>query len=226
MTNTGPDRGMLLYERHRNLGPQPDGFELLGRDWDLLEGVFSPSFTPVTGLFTNWIPYPKDGSFLEIGSGAGVTAVIAAAVGGCAVTATDLSSAAVENTRRNALRHGVADRVRVLRSDLFDALRPAEKFDMIYWNSNFVEPAAGFVNETELHHAFFDPAYEAHRRYLRDAGEHLTDTGRLLLGFTNLGNWPVLRQICAEAGREIHVLHNEERVLDHTAVHFQLLELR
>ncbi|MFI1104540.1 hypothetical protein [Streptomyces melanogenes] len=44
------------------------------------------------------------------------------------MTEVDISAAAVENTRRNALRHRVADRVRTLRSDLFAALDPQDRY--------------------------------------------------------------------------------------------------
>ena len=132
-------RGQQLFRRHLDdLGRQTE-FELLGRRWTLLPDVFAPTYTPVTELFTAWIPYPVGGTLLEMGSGTGVTAVSAALVGCRRVTALDISSAAVENTRRNVERHGVADRVDVRHSDLFDALSAGERFDVIYWNSNFVE---------------------------------------------------------------------------------------
>jgi release factor glutamine methyltransferase len=218
------DRAFALYRRNLDAAARPDRFTLLGEEWELLDGVFAPSFTPVTELFTRWLPYPQDGSFLEVGCGAGVTAVVAARSGCAEVTALDISSAAVENTRRNAARHGVADRVRVLRSDLFDSLGADERFDLIFWNSNFVEMDSGFVNSTELHHAFFDPDYQAHRRYLREAPAHLTPGGRLLLGFTDLGNMARLAELCAELGLTIEMVKAERRQLE-ISIEFQLLEL-
>jgi release factor glutamine methyltransferase len=212
---------------HRNAGDprRPRQFRLLGLDWDLLDGVFSPSYTPVTELFTSWLPNPPGGTFLEIGSGAGVTAVVAARSGCRSVTALDISAAAVRNTLRNVERHGVADRVRVLRSDMFTALAPDERFDLIFWNSSFVEAPEGFVNETDLHHAFFDPQYRAHRTFVRDGPRHLSAQGRLLLGFSDLGNTALLRRLCAEAGLAVSVLRSQRFDLE-VSIEFQLLELR
>ena len=68
-----------------------------------------------------------------------MTAVTAALAGCATVTALDITTAAVENTRANAELHGVADRVRVAHSDLFEALEPGERFDLIFWNSNYIE---------------------------------------------------------------------------------------
>lgn len=226
MDETGFRRGSALLRRHIEDDHRPPEFVLLGRTWDLLDGVFSPTYTPVTELFSSWIPYPKDGTFLEVGSGTGVTAVVAAQSGCREVTALDITAAAVENTRRNVERHGVDDRVRVLRSDLFDALESEEKFDVIYWNSNFAEPPEDFVNSTDLHHAFFDPRYDAHRRYVSEAPGHLSERGRLLLGFTDIGNLTLLNEICARVGLGIEVLRSQRRRLDQdTVLEFQLLEL-
>lgn len=225
MADIGFQRGNALLRRHLEDDRRPSEFGLLDRTWDLLDGVFSPSYTPVTALFSSWLPYPENGSFLEMGSGAGVTAVMAALSGCRAVTAVDISPASVENTIRNVERHGVGDRVRVLRSDLFSALHPDERFDVIYWNSNFAEAPEDFVNATDLHHAFFDPRYDAHRRFVRQAPAHLADGGRLLLGFSSIGNTGLLADICADAGMTTSVLRSERRDLDRTVLEFQLLEL-
>jgi release factor glutamine methyltransferase len=225
---TGDGAGMAraqdLLRRHLHDPAGRREVTVLGRRWDLLDGVFSPAFTPVTELFTSWLPYPSGGSFLDMGCGAGVTSVVAAESGCRAVTAADISTAAVANTRCNAARYGVEDRVRVVRSDMFAALGPDERFDLVFWNSNFVHPPAGFVNRTELDHAFFDPMYAAHRAYLRDGPAHLTEGGRLLLGFSNLGSSDLLRELCAEAGLEVNVLRVATRQLEIT-IEFQLLEL-
>jgi release factor glutamine methyltransferase len=218
-------RAQSLLRKHVEDSARPAEFTLLGRDWELMEGVFAPTYTPVTRLFTTWIPYPPGGTFLEMGCGAGVTAVVAAQSGCMRVTALDISATAVENTRRNAERHEIAGRVRVLQSDMFDALGTEERFDMIFWNSNFVETPEGFVNETELHHALFDPQYQAHRKFLKQAPRYLAGHGRLLLGFSDLGNYSLLRDMCDEARLSITVLHAEKRDLGQT-VEFQLLELR
>jgi release factor glutamine methyltransferase len=146
MDDIGFDRGSDLMRRHLAGRTGPTQFTLMGRDWDLLDGVFNPSYTPVTRLFSEHLPYPRDGSFLEMGCGAGVTAVVAALSGCRSVTALDISEAAVANTKLNAVRHGVADTVQVELNALFDALAPDERLDVIFWNSN-LRRAAGRVRQ-------------------------------------------------------------------------------
>ncbi|GGZ15227.1 hypothetical protein GCM10010387_04410 [Streptomyces inusitatus] len=216
--------GRRLAARHRSLEERPKEFELLGRSWDLLPGVFAPVWTTSTEVFSAWLPYPPGGSFLEIGSGTGVTAVMAALSGCAQVTAVDITEPAVRNTRLNTARHHVADRVRVLRGDLFDALGGDDRFDMIFWNSNVVEAPERFAYEDDIQPAIFDPGYAAHARYLRHGPRHLTEEGRLLLGFNSLGNLDRLNRLAAERGLRTVTRHSVSRRAGDFAVDFLLLE--
>jgi release factor glutamine methyltransferase len=215
---------LSVLTRHAQSEGRPTEFELLGLKWDLLEGVFAPVFTSSTELYSTWMPYPAGGAFLEVGCGAGVTAVLAALRGCLSVTALDISPAAVANARSNAERHGVTDRVRVLRSDMFAGLEADTRFDVIFWNSNYVEAPPDFVYETELHRAFFDAGYQSHRAYLSGARPHLEDGGRLLLGFSDLGNRRLLDGIAEEAGLVVQMLQHVSRTATIT-MDYQLLEL-
>jgi release factor glutamine methyltransferase len=201
----------------------PSVFSLFGREWHLLNGVFAPTLCYSTQLFADWLPYPHGGSLLEIGSGTGVIAVTGALRGCARVAAVDISPAAVRNTRLNAERHGVGNRVRVVRSDLFSALRRADRFDVIFWNSNFIEPPPGFVPESELDNAIFDSGYATHRRFLRSGPGYLAPGGRLLLGFSTLGSAGLLAKLAAECRLRIENLRSSEKPL--AGIRYQLLEL-
>lgn len=220
----GLARGLDLYRRSIAAITDETEFELLGRSWTQLAGVFSPAHTPVTALFTSWLPFSDCGSYLDVGAGAGVTAVCAA-LAGCRVTALDITPEAVANTRRNAERHGVAERVDVRESDLFEALRPDERYDLIFWNSSFAFAPEDFELDDDFQHAFIDPGYATHRRFLRHAGDHLAEGGRLLLGFSNLGAGDELRACCREEGLTAELIRSERRSLE-IAIEFQLLDLR
>jgi len=65
----------------------------------------------------------------DIGTGSGCLAVaLARELPQAEISATDISAGALEVARRNAARHGVADRIHFLQCDLLDALLPAESF--------------------------------------------------------------------------------------------------
>lgn len=211
-------------ERHRS-PDRPSTFTLFGREWDLVPEVYAPVYASSTKLFTQWLQYPKGGSMLEIGCGAGVTAVMAALAGCRSVVAADINPAAVENARLNAVRHGVAGQVRALASDMYDALDPAEVFDQIFWNSNFVAAPATATYESDLARAFFDPGYACHERYLAGARRHLRPAGRLLLGFADLGNRERLEEIAQRHRyRTDTVIEERHTTASGLTVTFQLLE--
>lgn len=214
----------LAIQRHRS-PDRPPVFTLFDREWDLVPDVYAPVYASSTRLFTQWLHYPEGGAMLEIGCGAGVTAVTAALSGCRRVVAVDINPAAVENTRLNITRHGVAERVRVLESDMYDALDPADTFDLIFWNSNFVEAPAGTAYESDLARAFYDPGYACHERYLAGAHRHLRPHGRLLLGFADLGNRDRLEEMAQRYRYRIGTLTDERRTTaSGRTVTFQLLD--
>ncbi|MEU0300477.1 methyltransferase [Streptomyces sp. NPDC006175] len=223
-------RGTWLVNSTADGVTEPATFRLHDREWDLLPGVFAPNYCESTAFFTESIPFPVGGSFLEVGSGTGVTAVSAAAEGCTRVVATDISEAAVENSRLNASRHGLSDRIEVYRGDVFDGLRPEDRFDLVFWNSPFIDPGAATAparvqdeRREGLRRAVFDPGYRAHQRYLAEAATRLTAGGRLLLGSSDLGDHDTLRRLADDAGYRISVLRTSgDRV---RGMAYQLLEL-
>ncbi|MER7536368.1 50S ribosomal protein L11 methyltransferase [Streptomyces sp. NPDC097704] len=210
------------------------------REWDLLDGVFAPPFSPSTGVAMELLGLagsdrePWRGSFLEVGCGTGIIAVSAALAGCDRVTALDVSEQAVRNTGMNAARHGVADRVKVLHSDLFDGLAGGdgadglaggERFDTVYWHSNFVLAPSAYRYETMHERAYVDPGYRAHRRFLAEAPSYLAGGGRVLLHFSDRGDLASLHAIAEECGRELRALRGRSDREGEDAVEHTLFEI-
>ncbi|GGS61021.1 methyltransferase [Planobispora rosea] len=208
-----------LLTRHREI-TTPRTFQLLGMEWDLLPGVYAPHLSQSSALYAEWLPYPVHGSFCEVGSGTGYISVLAALRGCASVTALDISEAAVENTRRNAERHRVDSVVRVARGDMFEPLTGEDRFDVIYWNSNFVEGEPADA----LERAFFDPGYAAHAAFFRGASAHLEPGGRLLLGFTDLGDERRVHALAAEHGWRPALLRAAKCGTENGHIEYRLLE--
>lgn len=193
---------------------RPMTFSLHQREWDMLPGVFSPICSPTTGVAMELLGLghpemmPRAGSFLEIGCGAGLIAVSAALAGCDRVVATDISSAAVANTALNAHRHGVGGRVRILRGDLFDALDPDERFDMIFWSSNYVLAPPDYEYQSVHERAYVDAGYATHRRFLAEARRWLTPTGSMVLHFSDRGDMSALLRIAGECGHGLRALRS------------------
>lgn len=191
---------------------RPTTFTLYEREWDMLPGVFSPIYSPTTGLVMELLGLgggamiPRTGSFLEIGCGAGLIAVSSALAGCDRVVAADISAAAVSNTTLNVERHHVGERVRVLQSDLFAGLEPSERFDTIFWSSNYVLAPASYEYQSVHERAYVDAGYTTHRRFLAQAPRWLTLTGSVLLHFSSRGDLAALFRMASEFGHGLRTL--------------------
>jgi release factor glutamine methyltransferase len=118
--------------------------------------------------------YCREGDrVLDIGCGSGVATVFCAPKAR-EVIAVDISLAAVRNTEENCRIHGVKN-AKVMQSDMFS--RVDGKFDLIFANSPYIDDE--FQSE--------DHQFATSVKYLptlfAQAGDHLTDGGRLLVQF-------------------------------------------
>jgi release factor glutamine methyltransferase len=106
--------------------------------------------------------------------------------------ALDISVAALEVAARNAARHGVSGRLRLLVSDCFDALRAEEdegvRFDLVASNPPYVaeRDLAGLQREVREHepHVALTPGGDGLsviRRLIKEAPDFLKPGGHLLL---------------------------------------------
>jgi release factor glutamine methyltransferase len=183
--------------------------EVLGIPIIVHANVFSPRYIGGAEPFTRMLGFAPGIEFLEIGPGTGAIAVHAA-LAGARVVAIDINADAVANTQANIHRHDVGDRMEVREGDVFQPLRPDERFDLIFWNVPFgyVEPG---MELTPLQRSTLDPGYEATRRYIHQGRRFLKPGGRLTMGFGSvIGRLELVEQIAAEAGLEARIVAREE----------------
>ncbi|MDZ4658950.1 MAG: peptide chain release factor N(5)-glutamine methyltransferase [Bythopirellula sp.] len=75
----------------------------------------------------------------DVGTGSGIIAItVAKHIKNCRVTAIDISPAALVVAKRNATKHGVAERIVFVESDLFEAVPREAKFDLVLSNPPYV----------------------------------------------------------------------------------------
>merc|ERR1712216_414401 len=88
------------------------------------------------------IPFPRGGSFLDMGSGCGCIGIFAAKNAGCIrVVCSDIVPAANACVMENAVAHDVSSIVEAFTADVFTGI-PESKFDAIFWNYPFIPTEA------------------------------------------------------------------------------------
>jgi release factor glutamine methyltransferase len=129
---------------------------------------------------------PQQGRVLDLGTGSGAIAVaLAHARPDAAVSALDMSAAALAVARRNAARHRVS--VRLVQSDWYAALAAEQRFDVIVANPPYIAAGDAHLAQGDLR---FEPAdaltdhadgLSALRSIIAGAARHLDRGGWLLL---------------------------------------------
>ncbi|MEW2412400.1 class I SAM-dependent methyltransferase [Streptomyces sp. NPDC046866] len=205
------ERSLLRSRLSLTRADRPRVFSLAGREWDLFDEVFAPVYSPSTTVALELLGLNdpdaggRSGSFLEIGCGTGVIAVTAALAGYDRVVAADISPSAVENAAVNAERHGVTHRLQALHSDLFSGLREQERFDTVFWSSNYVMGPETYEYKSVHERAYVDAGYRAHRRFVEQSVHWTAPGGRVLLHFSDRGDLEELYRIADACGRELSV---------------------
>jgi ribosomal protein L3 glutamine methyltransferase len=135
-----------------------------------------------------WVAAPEAvGSVLDLCTGSGCLAIIAADVfGNARVDAVDLSPDALAVARLNVDAYALADRVTLIESDVFDAL-PAQRYDLIVSNPPYVNETSmdalpdEYRREPRMALAGGGDGLDIVRRILAGAGSRLADDGLLVV---------------------------------------------
>lgn len=112
-----------------------------GLEFQIEEGVLIPR--PETEILVEETlkRIPKDKRFhgLEIGVGSGIISIsLLKHRPKLLMTAVDISDKALEITTKNAIKHGVIDRLKLIKSDLFKKIPENQKFNFIVSNPPYI----------------------------------------------------------------------------------------
>jgi methylase of polypeptide subunit release factors len=143
----------------------------------ILPHVYVPYDQSVPAMFAEYKSLMRGKRVLDMGTGTGVLAILAAQLGASEVVATDISPKAVENARLNveSLRFGGKISVRPP-ADLFDAVKD-ESFDVIIFNVPWIEGEPKTLYDV----AIYDPERRILKGFLERAAEYLAPSGVILV---------------------------------------------
>lgn len=195
------------YREGRSEGKSEQTFSYLG-----LTIVVPPEVMPVTPvshlLGEAVLAYVREGDrVLDMGTGSGVNAVLAA-IRGAEVLAVDTNPRAVGAARGNAARNGVDDRIEVRQSDVFSQVEGT--FDLIV----FDPPFRWFRPRDLLEAAMTDQGYRAMTEFFRQARRHLSPQGKMLIFFGTSGDLGYLKNLIAENGFSAEAVASDDLTRD------------
>jgi release factor glutamine methyltransferase len=169
--------GLEIEVNRQVLIPRPETELLAERGWKYLNEISTPN--PQPSVAFDW------------GTGSGCLAIALAVNCPLAqVYASDLSAEALEVARRNAARHGVAERIQFLHGDGFAAVPAGTQFDLIISNPPYIPTLDIETLEPEVRD--YDPrqaldggldGLDYYRRFAREARHSLKPHGKVMLEF-------------------------------------------
>ena len=181
----------LIHLHRQHQGAYAVNFQ--GLDLVMLPEVFCPVYGEGSRLLAEVLTVQATDRVLELGTGSGALAILAARQGGT-VVATDINPVAVRCATENAVRNGVEMAVR--QGDLFEAIRDEEKFSLIIFNPPFMMGKPDSLLEV----AMYDEDYRTLSRFFAEFPSYLTEGGRVLLAFSTAGDMEYLQQLIKASG--------------------------
>jgi methylase of polypeptide subunit release factors len=174
----------------------------LGAPILVLPQVYVPFDQTIVNLLDEHLQVGGSDYVLDMGTGTGVLALVAAKKGARKVVATDILGNAVENARLNVERLGLSDVVEV--RDAGDLFEPApEKFDVIIFNPPWI---VGKPRNT-YDRAICDPGGSVLSGFMEEANHHLREGGRIYIIHSGISHSPgersLLQRLVEERGMRI-----------------------
>ncbi|HEU4513560.1 MAG TPA: methyltransferase [Nocardioidaceae bacterium] len=144
-----------------------------------------------------------DERVLDMGTGSGVNAILAA-TRGAEVVAVDVNPHAVEAARANAERNGVPDRVSIGQSDLFREVDG--RFDLVIF-----DPPFRWMKPRDWAEASItDEGYRTLTAFFANVRDHLTENGRILVFFGTTADIGYFEQLIETNGLASRVVARRE----------------
>ncbi len=199
-------RGLARYDDYRLEWVE-------GAPFLVLPSVFNPLLLRSGAFFARALaaqPLPADARVLDMGTGSGVCAILAARTAR-RVVAVDINPAAAHCARLNTVLNGCEHRIEVLHGDLFEPVG-TERFDRVLFNPPFYRAAPG----TDRDRAW--RALDVAERFADGLAAHLTAAGEALLVLSSYGDATAFELALARAGFALQPLATRRYVGERIAL--------
>lgn len=172
-------------------------------------GVFHPGYFYSTNYLLQYILKLelKNKRLLEMGCGSGLISLVAAQKGST-VTATDLSTAAVNALELNAKKNNI--KLEILHSDLFAAIT-ARQFDLIALNPPYYRGKP--LNEKNL--AWYcGEEFEYFFRFFSEVKSFMNNGTKIVMVLSDGCDLDKIKKLCTDCGLKIELMEKHKFLLE------------
>lgn len=178
--------------------------DILGKSLLVFPNVFDPCFldSQLLAKSINKLDFNvKD--VLDLGTGCGIQAIFISKKAK-KVTASDINPFALENARLNIKIHKLENKIEVVKSDLFSHIR--KKYDLIIFNPPFFSFKPKNLIEKNI------SSYNSNilKRFFKDVGKHLKDNGKVIILFSDIGNFDYFKKLATKHFSKTQLLAHEK----------------
>lgn len=174
-----------------------------GLRFHVFDGVYEPAED--TLLLADNMDVHGDDRVLDVGTGCGVLAVLAALKASW-VLAVDINPYAVRCAVENARRNGVINKIDFICGDLFDPLREDLRFSLILFNPPYLPSDREPKDWLEYAWAGGEDGRSVIDRFLADLKKHLEPNGRLLMVQSSISDVEKTISILRSEGFTVNII--------------------
>ena len=150
------------------------------------ENVYEPAED--TFLIAEKMKINKNDKVLDMGTGCGILAIIAAKIA-AKIIAVDINPYAIESAKKNAEMNSIIGEIDFRKGDLFKPIKENERFNLILFNSPYLP------SEPDKENSWINKAWSGGKdgrqiidQFIKDAPDYLLPKGRILLVQSSLSN--------------------------------------
>jgi len=187
--------------RHRDILNKMTSFptggceiKILDKKLIILRNVYPPSNDSI--FLCKNLPNVSYGRALDVGCGSGIISIFLLDNGFSEVCSVDINDYAIKNTKINAAKHNYKEKIKAIKSNIFEKLSTNCKFNLIVANLPIGYRTPTSINEE----AIWNNKFSSYVELFSKASLYLDDAGEIYVSHATFGQINLLLDIAKEHG--------------------------